>query len=150
MTVPELIYLDTCCLNRPFDAQTGERVRRETAAVRTVLDRVQQGQLHWVGSTALLVEIARRPGGPPEGLRELLRYMNRFVTVGAREEARARQLMPLGLNAMDALHLACAEHGGANVFLTTDDRLLRAARRVPRQVHVAVLNPVEWTGGTTS
>jgi len=29
----------------------------------------------------------------------------------------------------DALHLAFAEAGGADVFLTTDDRLLRKAKK---------------------
>jgi predicted nucleic acid-binding protein len=147
MAVLERIYLDTCCLNRPFDAQTTERVRRETAAVLNVLARAEEGHVEWVASTAVLAEIARRPGGAPEGMRELLRHVNRIAAVGTPDKMRAAVLMSLGLNAMDALHLACAEHVGADSFLTTDDRLLRAVRRAPDQVHVLALNPTEWTKG---
>jgi hypothetical protein len=37
-------------------------------------------------------------------------------------------LETLGFGSFDALHSACAESAGAEVFLTTDDRLRLAAR----------------------
>lgn len=45
-----LIYLDVCCLNRPFDDQTQERIRLEAEAVRLILANCQTGEypLHWV------------------------------------------------------------------------------------------------------
>jgi len=147
MTMPTRVYLDTCCLNRPFDAQVGERVRLETAAVLSVLDRIRSGRVEWLGSTVLLAELARRPDGPPEGMRELLRYMRRVVPVSGAEESRARQWMALGLHAMDALHVACAEAGHASVILTTDDRVLRVVRRASGIAHVPARNPREWIGG---
>lgn len=30
------LYLDTCCLNRPFDDQSQERVRAQTEAIRHI------------------------------------------------------------------------------------------------------------------
>jgi hypothetical protein len=36
-----LIYLDVCCLNRPFDDQTQERIRLEAEAVLHILAIVQ-------------------------------------------------------------------------------------------------------------
>jgi predicted nucleic acid-binding protein len=41
---------------------------------------------------------------------------------------RGRALRGRELKDLDALHLAAAEHGGAEVLLTTDDRFIRAAR----------------------
>ncbi|NCQ94607.1 MAG: type II toxin-antitoxin system VapC family toxin [Microcystis aeruginosa W11-06] len=38
----------------------------------------------------------------------------------------------LGFKFYDALHLAFAEAGGADVLLTTDDRLLRKAQQIRR------------------
>lgn len=38
---------------------------------------------------------------------------------------RARELTDAGLSEFDALHLACAEAGRANVFVTADDRSVR-------------------------
>lgn len=42
------------------------------------------------------------------------------------------------------LHLACAESGDAQLFLTTDDRLLRRAHRFTDQIKLQVENPLIW------
>lgn len=39
-----LIYLDVCCLNRPFDDQTQERIFLEAEAIRLILARCQSGE----------------------------------------------------------------------------------------------------------
>ena len=43
-----------------------------------------------------------------------------------------------------ALHLACAESGGADVFLTTDDKLLHKAAACAERLRVRVENPLVW------
>jgi hypothetical protein len=53
-------------------------------------------------------------------------------------------LQGLGFGTFDALHLASAEQGQADVFLTTDDVLLRRAGRCRNELHVRVQNPVSW------
>ncbi|BAG03619.1 hypothetical protein [Microcystis aeruginosa] len=50
----------------------------------------------------------------------------------------------LGFKFYDALHLAFAEAGGADIFLTTDDRLLRKAQQYRDSINVTVENPVIW------
>ena len=45
---------------------------------------------------------------------------------------------------VDALRLACAEAAGADMFLTTDDRLLRVTARQPDFLRVRVANPLAW------
>jgi predicted nucleic acid-binding protein len=47
-----------------------------------------------------------------------------------------------GIKPFDSLHLALAETGGADVFLTTDNRLLRAAGKI--ELRTGVANPVTW------
>jgi hypothetical protein len=44
----------------------------------------------------------------------------------------------------NALHLACAEVGGADVFLTTDDRVVKIAHRKKGLLNLRVDNPVRW------
>ncbi len=44
----------------------------------------------------------------------------------------------------DALHLAFAEAGDADVFLTTDDRLLRKAKKFQSILNIEVENPTIW------
>jgi hypothetical protein len=47
-----LIYLDVCCLNRPFDNQTQERIRLETDAILYILAKFQNGEWQLLGSEA--------------------------------------------------------------------------------------------------
>jgi predicted nucleic acid-binding protein len=47
-------------------------------------------------------------------------------------------------DAYDAAHLACAEAGGADVFLTTDDRVVKVAHRKKGLLNLRVDNPVQW------
>ena len=42
------IYLDVCCLNRPFDDQRQERIHFETEALELIFKRIDKGEFHWV------------------------------------------------------------------------------------------------------
>ncbi len=55
------IYLDVCCLNRPFDDQTQPRIRLETEAILEIISRCRTGEWKLLSSTALESEIARTP-----------------------------------------------------------------------------------------
>ena len=59
--------------------------------------------------------------------------------------ASGRKQLALALQfAVIADILACAESGGAEIFLTTDDQLLRLAERVEEQLKIRVRNPLTW------
>jgi hypothetical protein len=53
------VYLDTCCLNRPFDDQTQMRVRLEAESVLVILARIENGDWVWIGSEVLKDENVR-------------------------------------------------------------------------------------------
>ena len=59
-------------------------------------------------------------------------------------EARAKELESLGFMALDALHLACAEAGDADVLLTTDDQMVSKAKKHHGVLRVRVENPILW------
>ncbi len=139
------IYLDVCCLNRPFDDQSQARVRLEAESIRLILERITSGEWRWIGSEAMHDEVAQTPD--PERRSQLstfMRSMRTMVEVGDHTIARAAELISVGFRDFDALHLACAEIGSVDVFLTTDDRLLRTARRIGRAIHIRVENPLSW------
>jgi hypothetical protein len=48
------IYLDVCCLNRPFDDQTQDRVHLEAEAVILILTHCQAGEWEWISSEAVI------------------------------------------------------------------------------------------------
>ena len=55
------IYLDVCCLNRPFDDLTQDRVRLESEAVLTILNHGQTENWHLLNSEVIEIEISKIP-----------------------------------------------------------------------------------------
>jgi predicted nucleic acid-binding protein len=139
------IYFDTCCINRPFDDQTQVRVRLEAEAVLGILSRIENGEWEWVGSEVLMDEIEQTPDAQRLSRVKLLSdFVQDVVEVNEKEVKRAKELQKEGFQVFDALHIACAESAEADVFLSTDDRLLKQAKRVSKRLKVRVENPLAW------
>ena len=141
------LYLDACSLNRPFDDQSQVRVRLESEAVLAILERMEHGGWTLLSSAALEFELLQIPD-PQRRARtlRLLSVARERMSISPHEAARAAKLRQThGLRALDALHLACAESLRADAFLTTDDRLIRAARRTDAPaLNLTVANPLTW------
>lgn len=139
------VYLDVCCLNRPFDDQSQERIRLESEAVLLIFFRVHTGALGWVAGEVVEHEVSLTPDTTRRSrVAALLLGATERVTLSDVDEERAEELRALGFHAIDALHLACAERAAVDVFLTMDDRLLKVAARSATQLRVAVQNPLQW------
>lgn len=140
-----LIYFDTCSLNRPFDDQRQQRVRSETSAVLSILERVAAGEWALVGSAALDAEAFEI--SDPDRRSHVLAYLalgTVRVPAGGTQIMRAQALTARGFDIMDAVHIASAESARANVLLTTDDAMRRRARRLRPTIRVPVENPLAW------
>ena len=74
----------------------------------------------------------------------ILALANEVVSPERAETDRAAYLEELGFSTFDALHSACAERGTVEVFLTTDDNLLRRAGRHKQLLRIRVENPLSW------
>ena len=139
------IYLDTCCLNRPFDDQSQERIRLETEAMMIILSRLSRKEWTWLGSQVLEIEIDHAPDMEQQSrLKRVSDFIGQSIKIGQKELKRAAELEKLGFVGFDAVHLGCAESGGADVFLSTDDRLLKRAKRLSKKIQVQVMNPLDW------
>ncbi len=139
------LYLDACCLNRLTDDQSQARIRDEAEVVEVIFRMVRTGKATWVSSTALEIEINRNPDvDRRHDVAALLALANEVVVPQPRSAERAAFLHKLGFDPFDALHLACAEEGRADVFLTTDDDLVRRAGRRIHEIRTRVMNPVSW------
>lgn len=140
-----LIYLDICCLNRPFDNQAQERVRLESEAVLLILNRCQSRDWFLLGSEAIDAEIAQTPDAERrQRLLALVSLATDKAIVTNQVESRSLEVARLGFKVYDALHVACAEARNANVLLTTDDRLIRKAATYDSMLQVKVQNPILW------
>jgi predicted nucleic acid-binding protein len=140
-----LVYLDTCCLNRPYDDQSQTRIQMETAAILAVIQRVVDGQLSLSHSQVLAFEVNRNPEElRREGILNFLGYCSVFQVLDAAVEQRGTFLHSLGFKRLDALHLASAEALKADIFLTTDDRFAACATRNSQHVSLPVINPIQF------
>jgi predicted nucleic acid-binding protein len=139
------VYLDACALNRLTDDPSDSRIKAEAEAVEQLLRRIDSGAIQWVGSTVLQLELSKNPNWDrrQESL-DLLLFAVELYVPSTPAIVRARELESLGFGSYDALHLACAEDIGADVFITTDDRLLRRARRGIGNLSVRAMNPLEF------
>ncbi len=139
------IYLDTCCLSRPFNDQTQLRILRETEALEKIFDAFVTGHWHWIVSEVLTTEVNNNRNWIQRSrIKSQMDAAHQTIPVGTRENLRGKQLETLGFKWFDALHLACAESGKVDIFLTTDDRLLRKAKRLSSDLRVRVENPYTW------
>lgn len=142
------VYFDVCCLNRPFDDQAQDRIRLESEAVLLVLGHIETGEWDWISSEVVDYEIGRNPSVERrQRLLSITAHAGDIVLVSDAVSLRAAQLEVLGFHAVDALHVASAEAGQADVLLTVDDGLLRLAGRNITALKVPVWNPVSWMEG---
>ena len=98
-----------------------------------------------INSEAIEAEIAQNKD--PERRFELqsaLQICEPKVILDEAIENRVTELIPLGFKPFDATHLACAEAAEVDVFLTTDDRLLKRAAKLSNLINVMVRNPANW------
>jgi predicted nucleic acid-binding protein len=135
------IYLDTSVYNRPFDDQTQPRIWLETLAFALILQMIETESIQLITSSVLEFENDQNP----------FELRRRWVTrcsqlASSRHEVdedikqRGEELEQQGLEAIDALHVACAEAVGSEYFLTCDDQLLRRYH----DNRLEVLNPVDF------
>lgn len=139
------VYLDACCLNRPFDDQSQPRVRLETEAISLILGKLYQHEWVWVGSEMLFYEIGQNPD--LENRQRVLSFVSlahQVVEISDKTLRRAEELEENGFDAYDAIHLASAEHAKVDVFLTTDGQILKVSKRKKNIMSFTVENPVKW------
>lgn len=119
------IYLDNCCLNRPFDDQEQARIWLETVAKLRVQERISRGEIELAWSYILDYENAANPF---EERRTVVASWKKHAAVVVDETPaileEAQHLSRAGLRSKDALHVSCAVACGCDYFMTTDDTLL--------------------------
>ena len=139
------IYFDVCCLNRPFDDQTQDKIHLEAEAVIAILRHIEYDDWLLIDSAIINHEISKTPDEERKArLRLLVKNASIFVEIGQEIRLRAKQIQEMGIKAHDALHVACAEQGQADVLLSTDGNLVKIARRNVDEIRVEIENPLVW------
>jgi predicted nucleic acid-binding protein len=139
------IYLDVCCLNRTLDNLEQFRIRMEAEAVTEIIQNCEDGKWILINSDIIEFELSQHSDSfKQQQVKSILNVANIYIQSTENIDLRAEELMKLSFKFHDALHLAFAEAGDADVFLTTDDRLLRKAKQSQNIFSVEVENPTIW------
>ena len=137
------IYMDVCCLCRPFDDQTMGRIRLEVTAVQEIVRRCAMQEFTLVTSEAITEELSKIPDIKKRlRVEKILSVTKEQILIDEGIISRMHELIEMGGDAMDSLHIACAERAGA-VFLTTDDDLITFFKS-NQLIQVHIENPVTW------
>jgi predicted nucleic acid-binding protein len=136
--------MDVCCLSRPFDDQSQDKVRVETEAVISLLKRCNSlDDWSLVGSNIITLEASRNPDNVKKQ-KLLLLHEGAAETIGYNDviKTRAKDFEAHNVKPLDSLHLASAEYAEVDVLLTTDAKFIKAAYRT--NARIRVVNPLTY------
>ena len=123
------VYLDNCCYNRPYDDQSQLRISLESQAKLQIQSMIRDGQIELASSYVLMYENSRNPyGSRKTAIKDFIKAnVTTYIDVDHAEEVKplADEIISTGTKTADAYHLACAILSESDVFLSTDDRLLK-------------------------
>lgn len=138
----QIVYLDLCCYNRPFDDQRQTRVQMETQAKLHLQQLAKIGQVQLIWSYVLSYENSHNPFPSRRESIQLWRDISQKHIEGT-DAILATGLQierDYALKSFDAMHVACAISGGAHMFVTTDDVILR---KMKHAAVMQVVSPIE-------
>jgi predicted nucleic acid-binding protein len=140
-----VVYLDTSVYNRPFDDQDQARIKLETEAFLSIIDRAVKGGIGIIGSSVVSYENSRNPFVERrERVSSYLSVASKWLRLSKSIRERATALESAGIDSFDAMHLACAETGGAAYFVTCDDAVIRKAKQQKYHLAIEVCSPLEF------
>ncbi len=133
------IYLDTSVYNRPFDDQLQPRIWFETMAFFMILQLIEKQETDLITSSVLAFENSNNPFAERRRwVTNCLKLSEKDLSLNDVIRERASNLERQGIKPIDALHLACAETGEAEYFLTCDDKIVKRYE----ENEMTALNPV--------
>ena len=137
------LYLDNCCFNRPYDDQSSLPVYLETQAKLNIQEQVKNHEVELVWSFILTAENEANPDYDiRDKIADWMDLSANYVPYSPNIEIYAANLMEQnGVDAKDALHVACAVQADCDFLITTDKKLIRRTGLIGE---MRVINPVHF------
>jgi predicted nucleic acid-binding protein len=136
------VYLDNCCLNRPYDDKTFPVARMEAEAKLFIQRLIQENKIELVISFMSLKENDDNPYIERKiNISNFFPYVCCIIDETFVESAIqiSNQISRDGIKNKDALHVACAIIAKCNYFITTDKRLLKLENKA-----IVLINPIQF------
>ena len=139
------IYFNVCCLNRPFDNQTYDRIHLETESIVIILNKTFASNWEIISSEVVDFEIGKIPDPFRKKKVEIISSIfAEKILLNEEIILKAKSLEKIGIKPIDALHISCAIYAEVDVYLTTDDLLIKKYEEEKNHIPVRIVNPVEW------
>jgi len=113
----------------------------EAMAFSMILQLVETEKVELVTSSVIAFENSKNPF--PQRRKwvvSCLKLSKQNLVLNTAIRKRGRELEKQGIKPLDALHLACAESGKIDYFLTCDDKVVKSYK----SREMVVFNPVEF------
>ena len=138
------IYLDNCCYNRPFDDLSQERIYLESETILMILRKKEEGQYLIIGSDILEIEMSRMKDEiKKQRVKEQYEMADIHIDYIEEIKQRSKEIMAMSnIRLFDSLHIATAEYAGADILLTTDDKLEKMSAKL--KLNVKIMNPIRF------
>ncbi len=138
------IYLDVCCYSRPFDDQIQDKIRLETEAILSILNKAVNSEYSINKSSATDYEISKINNENKKILVQTLynSVLSKPLVYEDSINRRALLLAKYNIKYLDALHISYCEYHVIDYMLTTDKILINAAKRSNSKLRV--INPVHF------
>jgi predicted nucleic acid-binding protein len=137
------IYFDMNIYNRPFDDQSQVRIRLETIAIFSILQKIKDKELTLLWSFMIDYENSLNPY---EDVRQEIEMAASLAVESVTPDeyvlTAAKEFESKGIKPRDSIHLACALKGKAEYFLTCDDKLIRRATTL--DINIKIINPLRF------
>ena len=137
------IYLDMNIYNRPFDDQSQVKIRLETIAIFSILQKIKNKELKLIWSFMIDYENSLNPYDDVRQEIEMaasLAFKN--ITPDESILNAAKEFESNGIKPRDSIHLACALNGKAEYFLTCDDKLIKRASAL--DMNIKIISPLRF------
>jgi predicted nucleic acid-binding protein len=108
-----------------------------------ILKKEERNEISVLGSSVLLFEVSMISlDEKRKAVEEIIARVAEIIHLSERSKEKAEEIMKeCGINAMDALHIAVAVENNVNVFITTDDDILKRRGCISKWIEVK--NPKE-------
>ena len=134
------LYLDNCCLNRPYDDQTNLNIRLEAEAKIFIQNEILEKNYELAWSFMMDYEITSNPFYDRQ--LAFMKWKNiAVVDIDPIAEVlkKGKELQQMNIKDKDALHIACALKAECAYFLTTDRKILNK-----NISGVKIINPLDF------
>ena len=138
------IYFDSCCFSRPFDDQNQIKIYNESESIISIIRIMRRNNYILFGSEISFLEINEMVNTEKRNRTlALYSFVDYEIMLNDHIVNRAKYIASISnIKLFDSLHLACAECGKTDVFLTTDDRLIRQSSKL--SLRMKILNPIQF------